>query len=79
MTKKRAKRASTRKPRRPATRRPARKTRRAEEAAFVKSLVSHGQAVALPPGGTLPPGATHELVTDERGGMKVVRKRFSAI
>jgi hypothetical protein len=78
MPRKRAKKASPRKPRRTTARRSG-GTKRAEEKAFVKSLVAHGQAVAVPPGGKLPPGATHELVECDRGNVKVVRKRFSAI
>lgn len=54
-------------------------TKRGEEAAFTKSLVAHGQAVIVPPGRKLPPGATHELTTDAGGEVKVLRKRFSAI
>ena len=77
MPRKRAKKAAPRKPR--TTAKPSGGTKRAEEQAFVKSLVAHGQAVAVPPGGKLPPGATHELVECDGGELKVVRKRFSAI
>jgi hypothetical protein len=77
MAKKRSKRPSPRKtPRKP--REPARSKKRAAEAAFAKSLVAHGQAVKLPKDGKLPSGATHELVEDDRGEVKVVRRRFSS-
>jgi hypothetical protein len=46
---------------------------------FTRSLVKHGQAVRIPKGGTLPPGATHELVEDEDGKVRAVRRRFSAL
>ena len=75
MPRKRVKPAAPRKPRTPKKRSA---SKRAEEAAFVASLVAHGQAVRVPPGGKLPPGATHELVKDDKGEPKVVRKRFSA-
>jgi hypothetical protein len=52
-------------------------TRKREEKSFTRSLVAHGQAVVLPAGGKLPPGATHELVRDENGEVRVVRRRFS--
>ena len=78
MQRKRAKGTSTSKPR-PATAKRSRTAKRAEDAAFTKSLVAHGQAVTVPPGGKLPPGATHELTTDADGEVRVVRKRFSAI
>ena len=51
----------------------------AEEEQFTRSLVKHGQAVKRPAGGALPPGATHELVEDEHGELRPVRRRFSAI
>jgi hypothetical protein len=44
---------------------------------FVRNLLTRGEAV--PAGQELPPGATHEIVTDGKDGTpKVVRKRFSA-
>ncbi|MBI2435569.1 MAG: hypothetical protein HYV26_22165 [Candidatus Hydrogenedentes bacterium] len=48
------------------------------ERQFVESLVGSGQAAKRRPDGSLPPGATHELVEGDDGQMKVVRKRFSA-
>jgi len=50
----------------------------ADEAAFIESLLEHGQAAKRRPDGTLPPGATHELIEDEHGVRRVVRRRFSA-
>jgi hypothetical protein len=50
-----------------------------EEEKLTRSLVKHGQAVEVPPGSPLPPGATHELVKDENGELRPVRRRFSAI
>ena len=68
-----AARPSTRK-RRP---KPAAPTR--DEAAFVESLIANGQAAKRRPDGSLPPGATHELIEDETGEKRVVRRRFSAL
>ena len=50
-----------------------------DEAAFVESLIANGQAAKRRPDGSLPPGATHELIEDENGGKRVVRRRFSAL
>jgi hypothetical protein len=50
-----------------------------DEEPFTRSLVKHGQAVEVPDGGRLPPGATHELVEDENGELRPVRRRFSTI
>ena len=58
-------------------RRPAKK--HPDEEKFTRSLVKHGQAVKVPDGECLPPGATHELVEDENGELRPVRRRFSAI
>ena len=49
-----------------------------EEAAFTRSLVVHDQAAKPLPDGSLPRGATHELVKDDKGELKPVRRRFSA-
>jgi hypothetical protein len=49
------------------------------EEAFTRSLVAHGQAVTRAPGEALPPGATHELIVNEKGETRVVRRRFSLI
>ena len=77
MSKKRSKAKPARAPRRAAAKRSS-ATDRKEEKAFIKSLVTHRQAVKLAPGEKLPPGATHELVSDKSGEVKVVRKRFTA-
>lgn len=77
MPKKRAKKTSPRKPRRAAAKRSGATKR--EQKAFIKSLIAHGQAVAVRPGQKLPPGATHKLIKDDAGEVTVVRKRFSAI
>lgn len=69
--------AAAKRPKVPVARSPS--TAKAEERAFVASLVAHGQAVAVAAGAKLPPGATHELTTGASGRPKVVRKRFSAI
>ena len=50
-----------------------------EERSFIESLIAHGQAVRVPPGKQLPAGATHEIVDDADGEVRVVRRRFSAI
>jgi hypothetical protein len=48
-----------------------------DEAAYVESLVATGQAARLDKEGKLPAGATHKIVEDEAGNVKVVRRRFS--
>ena len=50
-----------------------------DEEKFTRSLVKHGQAVEVPAGTALPCGATHELVEDEHGELRPVRRRFSTI
>jgi hypothetical protein len=47
------------------------------EAAYIESLIANGQAARLTKEGKLPPGATHKIVEDEQGQVKVVRRRFS--
>jgi hypothetical protein len=47
-----------------------------EEAAFVRSLETHGQAVEGK--GPLPPGATHRISLRKDGEKRVRRKRFAA-
>jgi hypothetical protein len=49
-----------------------------EEKAYVESLIEHGQAARRLADGSLPPGATHELIEDENGVLRAVRRRFSA-
>jgi hypothetical protein len=48
-----------------------------EEAACVESLIESGEAARLDKEGKLPAGATHKIVEDEKGNVKVVRRRFS--
>jgi hypothetical protein len=48
-----------------------------DEAAFVETLVATGEAARLDHQGRLPAGATHKIVEDEAGNVKVVRRRFS--
>jgi hypothetical protein len=50
---------------------------KAEQACYIRSLAHHGQAVEGT--GSLPPGATHELIVKPSGAKRVKRKRFSAI
>ena len=45
--------------------------------AFEAGLRARGEA-ARAVDGKLPPGATHEIVTDEEGNEHLVRRRFSA-
>jgi septum formation inhibitor MinC len=47
----------------------------ADEAAYLEMLIRTGQAV--PAGRALPAGATHVVVTDDKGTTKAVRRRFS--
>ena len=48
-----------------------------DEKAFIDSLIANGQAARARADGTLPPGATHELIDDENGVLRAVRRRFS--
>ena len=48
-----------------------------EEAAFTETLIESGEAARLDKEGKLPAGATHKIVEDEAGNVKVVRRRFS--
>jgi len=45
--------------------------------AFVAGLIARGEAAQADENGNLPPGATHELIEDEKGRMIVRRRRFS--
>jgi hypothetical protein len=46
--------------------------------AFVRAVVQRGEAVRVPPGGSLPPGATHEIVGETTDGLPILRrKRFA--
>jgi hypothetical protein len=48
-----------------------------EKAAFTQTLIESGQAAVLDKEGRLPPGATHKIIEDKAGTVKVVRRRFS--
>jgi hypothetical protein len=48
-----------------------------DEAAFTEALIASGEAARLDEHGKLPAGATHKIVEDEQGNVKVVRRRFS--
>lgn len=48
-----------------------------DEAAFTEALIQSGQAAPLDSEGKLPAGATHKIVEDPAGQIKVVRRRFS--
>jgi hypothetical protein len=48
-----------------------------DESAFVETLIATGEAARLDEQGRLPAGATHKIVEDEAGNVKVVRRRFS--
>ena len=50
-----------------------------EKKAFIKGLLDNHQAARPLPDGSLPPGATHEIVGEGENGLPIVkRKRFSA-
>ena len=51
----------------------------ADENAYIESLIANGQAAKRRADGTLPPGVTHELVEDEYGVVRAVRRRFSSL
>ena len=44
-------------------------------ASFVQALVARGQAVKPKPDGSLPPGATHEIVGTTDEGLPILRRR----
>ncbi|HUE84781.1 MAG TPA: hypothetical protein VMO26_01765 [Vicinamibacterales bacterium] len=48
-----------------------------EEAAFAEAMIQSGQAARVDREGKLPAGATHKIVEDPAGHIKVVRRRFS--
>lgn len=50
--------------------------RDAESARFLDELIARGEAAELDAGGNLPDGATHELVIDEHGRRRAVRRRY---
>jgi hypothetical protein len=46
-----------------------------ERKAFLEGLIARGEAVAVPEGAPLPPGATHEIVGRTEDGQPIVRRR----
>lgn len=46
----------------------------AETIAFVRGLMARGEASVLDEGGSLPPGATHEIVGRTESGLPIVRR-----
>jgi len=46
-----------------------------ERKTFLEGLIARGEAVAVPEGAPLPPGATHEIVGHTDDGQPVVRRR----
>jgi hypothetical protein len=48
-----------------------------DEAAYVETVIATGEAARLDKQGRLPAGATHKIVEDEAGNVRVVRRRFS--
>ena len=48
-----------------------------DEAAYLETVIASGEAARLDQEGKLPAGATHKIVEDEAGNLKVVRRRFS--
>ncbi len=67
------------------SRKRANKTRRGEDdlivpkdavsTSFVKGLVARGQAARPGKDGSLPPGATHEIVGETETGLPILRRR----
>lgn len=49
----------------------------AEQAAYIETVIKSGEAASLDEHGRLPAGATHKMVEDDTGKVKVVRRRFS--
>jgi hypothetical protein len=49
----------------------------AEEAAYVEAVILSGEAARPDERGKLPAGATHTIVEDGTGTVKVIRRRFS--
>jgi hypothetical protein len=47
----------------------------AEAIDFVKGLVARGEAVKVNADGSLPPGATHEIVGVTEKGLPILRRR----
>jgi hypothetical protein len=49
--------------------------RDASSTSFVQALVARGQAVKANKDGSLPPGATHEIVGQTDNGLPILRRR----
>ena len=47
----------------------------AASVSFVRGLVARGQAVHPNKDGSLPPGATHEIVGETEAGLPILRRR----
>jgi hypothetical protein len=50
---------------------------REDQAAYLETVIATGEAARLDRNGKLPAGATHKIVEDDSGNVKVVRRRFS--
>lgn len=46
-----------------------------EAISFVKGLIASGQAAKANKDGSLPPGATHEIVGEAKTGLPILRRR----
>jgi hypothetical protein len=46
-----------------------------ESASFVRGLVARGEAAKARPDGSLPAGATHEIVGTTEAGLPILRRR----
>jgi hypothetical protein len=46
-----------------------------EKMAFVRGLIARGEAAQPNPDGSLPKGATHEIIRDTPNGLPSVRRR----
>jgi hypothetical protein len=46
-----------------------------ERKTFLEGLITRGEAVAVPEGAPMPPGATHEIVGRTDDGQAIVRRR----
>ena len=50
---------------------------KADSDAYTEALIESGEAAPVDESGKLPAGATHKIVPDKDGTVKVVRRRFS--
>lgn len=46
-----------------------------EHRAFIKGLMARGQAAKAAPDGSLPRGATHEIIGEGQDGLPIVKRR----